>query len=763
MPVTLTYPGVYIEELPSGVRTITGVATSITAFVGYTAEGQVDKAVRIFNFGDYERAFGGLNRDSEIGYAVQQFFVNGGSDAYVVRVAQGAVAAQITLGSDTTVTPTPVLHVSALTPGLWGNNLRLDVDYATTNPDSTFNLTVTRYELQGTTLVPIAAEQHRNLGMNSNASNFAPRVVTAASQLIKVERPIGLTYPDKGYSLSGKLNPFPTLTTSNVALNLIVDGTDPITLVLTSQPNTPAALVTALTAAITAAGATSRLVAKRANALGDDATGDFVRLESKDATERSSVEVIPAPVNDASAKLLLGLGKGGREKAGAGSRRPVPTGTTSADLADVVNTNVSGDINVVVNDNSTGPPVAIFTAPTPITLTNVPVGKTLADVIQTWLRALGNAATNNATVTFIGTTLQVTPSAATPNASIIFSAAGATNTRLTADAGAFNNVQQYALGVGATFKAQIGAVGGANGSPPNATTLIGSFNAKTGLFALRDVDLFNLLVIPSTSTMDDTQAKSVMAAAVAFCIQERAFYIVDPNPTKTWDTVGAWVDSLGIKERNAATFFPQVQVADPLDDYRLANRPPSGTVAGVFARTDSTRGVWKAPAGIDATLAGVQGLAQTLTDQENGALNPLGINCLRSFPVYGRVVWGARTMRGADQIADEYKYIPVRRLALFIEESLYRGTQWVVFEPNDEPLWAQIRLNLGAFMHDLFVQGAFQGKAPRDAYFVKCDRETTTQNDINKGIVNIVVGFAPLKPAEFVIIKLQQMAGQIQV
>ena len=182
-----------------------------------------------------------------------------------------------------------------------------------------------------------------------------------------------------------------------------------------------------------------------------------------------------------------------------------------------------------------------------------------------------------------------------------------------------------------------------------------------------------------------------------------------------------------------------------------------------MARTDTTRGVWKAPAGLDASINGIQGINVPLNDAENGMLNPLGINCLRVFPVNGRVIWGARTLRGADQLADEWKYIPVRRTALFIEESLYRGTQWVVFEPNDEPLWAQIRLNIGAFMHNLFRQGAFQGTTPRDAYFVKCDKETTMQNDINLGIVNIVVGFAPLKPAEFVIIKLQQMAGQIEV
>ncbi|MCK6531315.1 phage tail sheath family protein, partial [Myxococcota bacterium] len=169
-----------------------------------------------------------------------------------------------------------------------------------------------------------------------------------------------------------------------------------------------------------------------------------------------------------------------------------------------------------------------------------------------------------------------------------------------------------------------------------------------------------------------------------------------------------------------------------------------------------------APAGIEAQLSGVAELGVPLTDAENGDLNPLGVNCLRAFPTIGRVVWGARTWAGADALASQWKYIPVRRLALYIEETLYRGTQWVVFEPNDTPLWAQIRLNIGAFMHGLFRQGAFQGRTPRDAYFVKCDRETTTQNDINLGIVNIVVGFAPLKPAEFVIIKIQQMTGEIE-
>jgi phage tail sheath protein FI len=216
-----------------------------------------------------------------------------------------------------------------------------------------------------------------------------------------------------------------------------------------------------------------------------------------------------------------------------------------------------------------------------------------------------------------------------------------------------------------------------------------------------------------------------------------------------------------LRSKNAAVYFPRTFVPDPVNNNRLKSVAASGTIAGLYARTDATRGVWKAPAGTDATLQNVQALAYNLTDLENGALNPLGVNCLRTFPVFGSVSWGARTLEGADVLASEWKYVPIRRLALFLEESLYRGTKWVVFEPNDEALYGQIRLNVGTFMNNLFRQGAFQGQTPQEAYFVKCDKETTTQADRNLGIVNIEVGFAPLKPAEFVILIIQQIAGTL--
>jgi uncharacterized protein len=305
--------------------------------------------------------------------------------------------------------------------------------------------------------------------------------------------------------------------------------------------------------------------------------------------------------------------------------------------------------------------------------------------------------------------------------------------------------------------------------PLSAADFNGNRDNKTGLFALEKADLFNLLCIPPDTRDGDTPV-AVYQAAMGYCKERRAMLIVDSQAAWSANPDTAAAEAIkglpglelnGLATRNAALFFPRIMESDPMRDGQIDTFVPCGAIAGIFARTDSTRGVWKAPAGLDAALNGISGLQVNLSDGENGNLNRLGINSLRSFPVAGQVVWGARTLRGADSMGDEYKYIPVRRLALFIEETLYRNTQWVVFEPNDEPLWAQIRLNLGAFMQNLFRQGAFQGKSPREAYFVKCDKETTIQNDIDLGIVNIVVGFAPLKPAEFVIIKIQQIAGQI--
>lgn len=291
--------------------------------------------------------------------------------------------------------------------------------------------------------------------------------------------------------------------------------------------------------------------------------------------------------------------------------------------------------------------------------------------------------------------------------------------------------------------------------------------SETGLYALRRAE-FNLLCIPPLSPNRATNLEPGMVDdATAFCEKRRAFFLIDPPWHRGADvaTAMAGIKSFAAMIRrtsHGALYFPTIVQPNPLNGGGLEEFAPCGAVAGVIARTDTQRGVWKAPAGLEATLGGMPRLSVALSDRENAELNPLGINCLRKFSGV-HLVWGARTIEGNDRFASEWKYVPVRRMALFIEESLYRGTQWVVFEPNDESLWAAVRLSVGAFLLNLFRQGAFQGRTPKEAYFVKCDTETTTPADINLGFVNILVGFAPLKPAEFVVIKIRQMAGQIVI
>lgn len=288
---------------------------------------------------------------------------------------------------------------------------------------------------------------------------------------------------------------------------------------------------------------------------------------------------------------------------------------------------------------------------------------------------------------------------------------------------------------------------------------------RSGINTLDTVDLFNLLCIPPFGP-NECVSNNTWKYAAYYCHSRRAMLIVDPPAEWTAnrvtavkmaeDNVSEIRKNIGDFSCNAVMYFPRIRMPNPLNVKRLADFAPCGAVAGIIARTDAQHGVWKAPAGIEASFSGVSQFTYTLTDDESDRLSQLGLNCLRSFPVTGNLVCGARTLGGADQ--RERKYLSVRRMALFLEESLYRGTQWVAFEPNDEPLWAEIRLNIEAFMQNLFRQGAFEGRSPREAYLVKCDRETTTQNDINLGIVNILVGFAPLKPAEFVVIQIQQLA-----
>jgi phage tail sheath protein FI len=301
----------------------------------------------------------------------------------------------------------------------------------------------------------------------------------------------------------------------------------------------------------------------------------------------------------------------------------------------------------------------------------------------------------------------------------------------------------------------------------SSTDLIGSQSTGTGLYQLASLSLFNILCIPPDTFTTDIDP-AIWNAAATYCQQRRAMLIVNPphvwtSALKAGNLAAISTSSFNIPAtaaQNAAVYLPNIVEPDPLHNEQLTAYAPCGAIAGLWARTDTERGVWKAPAGISAALQGVSSLEAAINDQQTNALNPLGINCLRAFSANGELLWGARTLAGSDTTGSEYKYIPIRRLALFIEESLYQGTQWVAFEPNAEPLWAQLRLSVGAFLQKLFLQGAFQGTTPAQAYFVKCDSENNTPAGIANGVVNITVGFAPLQPAEFIVIQIQQLAGQ---
>ena len=298
----------------------------------------------------------------------------------------------------------------------------------------------------------------------------------------------------------------------------------------------------------------------------------------------------------------------------------------------------------------------------------------------------------------------------------------------------------------------------------SARTIAGDPAARTGMYAFDELapDLFNILCLPAAANLNQDDFAAVFNLAEKYCDDKRAFLIMDtPSAIDTTADMISWIQTNdGLRHRNAAAYFPRLVIPDPLAGNQPRKVAASGTLAGVYARTDSERGVWTAPAGVEAYLLGANVAAQ-LNDSDNGALNALGINVLRNFPTIGNVSWGARTLAGSDQEGSEWKYIPVRRLALYLEESLYRGTQWAVFEPNDQLLWTRITQSVANFVNDLWRQGGLQGATPKDAYFVKCDGTTTSQDDIDRGIVNILVGFAPVRPAEFVLLEIQQTAAQV--
>jgi phage tail sheath protein FI len=669
------YPGVYTQELPSGVRTISGAPTSVTLFVGPTVTGIDGRPTRIQNFGDFERNFGGLSQKSNLSYSVLHFFGNGGGEAFVIRVpVDGAVSAAIGLQEDGSTKL--AMTLTALSSGLGGSEIYAEIDpfeigaspYGVGEKKNIYNLSLFD-RLTGRT------ERFGNLKMVAGDARTGQTVVNdlgTGSKLVKLDADFTVNRPEPTGSIYavGAL-PAAGNFAKDVILNVAVDVRD-------------------------AAGAASAALS-----LGATAVTVFTAGTAKPQTPLELVNRMAAAIN-------------------AELRKPP---------ASLVMEGVGIEIELFEAGK-------LFRLRTAAPATPLPT------------RRLSDA------------TVTIADPGAPPVGTDKFSAA------LFAVAEKIANPSRYRVGAPYTFtgnevKSSTGAADGTSGQP-NTTVF------KAAVMALETPDpFFNILCLPDLvrpsatdpNALQHASAMSIYGEAARICAKKFAFLLIDPFPgVNDVGAAEAWKSaSFTFQSSHAAAYFPNIRVDDPLAPGSIRSHPPSGAMAGVYARTDGNVGVWQAPAGTEASLNGVYGPSVVLSDDQHGILNPLGLNVIRQFPIFGTVSFGARTVDGSNALASEWKYVPVRRTALYILRSLSEGLRWAVHKPNGDALWADLRMNVTSFMQGMFRQGAFKGTSPRDAFFVLCDASTTTQADIDLGVVNIVIGFAPLKPAEFVVISLKQI------
>lgn len=721
------YPGVYIQEVPSGVRTITGASTAILAIAGHFPRGPVDRPLRVTSWSDVERHFGGIDRRYEAAYALQEFFLQGGTQAWVTRIAFREPGIVLT-------TTETAMTVRARATGTGGNTIEVRISH--TNGGN-FNLLV-RDGNSG----PFT--EYSDLSTDPLSSRFAGLIVNAAeaaggSPLIQLD----------GISQL----PAATGNTSTVLQNgaVGVAASAPLTSVplpaLTLQALPGASNSTTVQVSAGTNANTFRLIFANPardldNLVLNPTSADYV-VTRVNGTGVTAVVEGQHPLRVPAIAAATAFSGGGTAVPSASAALPRAVGNGNAMTV------------TAVNPGSWGNAIRIGIMPTlsggfDMSVSEYRGTERVRGELFRNLNVIPNDPNNvMAVVARQSELVRVTAAVMLPRAS----------SNATVD---IENVPLSAL-----YALTGGADGTLPGDPAWAARASGAFLGseanRTGLFTFNhlDPDYFSLMAIPEAPYMADG-GNAVYAAAGAYCRDQLAFLLVDhPVGADSVTGITGWpiAQTLGQDlARSAALCFPKVVKSDPLGGERTLSS--SGSIAGLMARTDAQRGVWKAPAGLDASLSGVRP-SVPMTDRQQAQLNKRGLNVIRVKPFAGSVNWGARTLAGADALASEWKYVPVRRTALMIERTLKDSLPWVVFEPNDESLWAQIRLNIGAFMQSLFVQGAFQGSSPREAYLVKCDRETTSQQDVNSGIVNILVGFAPLKPAEFVVVRLTQLAGRL--
>ncbi len=812
--VTLTHPGVYIVEEPSGVRPIAGASTSVGMFVGRSQKGPINQPVRLTNFTEFTRNFGDSNAVSDMARYVRMFFVNGGSDTYVMRIANGATSASVSLRAED---GTAVLTLSAKAAGASGEQIKAVVSYPAEEPEGRFNLELYRWAPNAAGIVAASeVESFQNLTMDANDPLYAPDYITQESALASaVDLGDPIADAQNGLSLGGRYmfrNSRPSAQASLAAifdptagapggthLRLSVDGLPYVTLDLSDRAAAIALVgagsanqlyadevLSVISARVTQAytdsgtpGIAVNVTLENAGSVGGDATG-MLQITSTTGGDIKVRHAISG--KDLSVALMMGPGQGGVEIGAHAHRRPAPNGiqiavSSFAALNALAFTAKSQIVRLDLDGFDAGGAAATRQVDLALAAGVVGADPIILDTYAPASSQNGNSdgvrqrllqmrdainADNSANPTLnpwrasvMGLRLSITSSRA--DELTLPSVRTAPADLPTINAGlARTDVSRFQLGAGGIAGSQIPAAGPAS---DGATPLPADYDAAYSIID-REVKIFNLMVLPP----DRETAQDMLplyGAASAFCRARRAFLFTDPPANLTPQEMSTEVNTVrtGMARDYAGLFYPRILINEGGREVAIG---AAGAMAGLAARTDATRGVFKAFAGQDLPLYGVTGVQRELSNGEVGMLNPRGVNCITRAPA-GVRPWGARSLDGDDDFASEYKYIPVRRTAMYIEQSLYDGLQWVIFEPNGDILWSQIRQNVGSFMGRLFRQGYFKGEKKNDAYFVKCDSETTTQADIDVGVVNLWVGFSALKPAEFVVIHLQQMAGQQDV
>jgi phage tail sheath protein FI len=710
-------PGVYVEEVSFRAPSIEGVGTSTAAFAGMTLTGPINHTPELLtSFGDFQNIYGGydnlvLNKTPLTNYlalSVKAFFDNGGSELYVSRVFVPASA------TDTGIASAPVgtgVAISARFPGAFGNQ------------------TVT------VALKPVRTQAVSALPAGSLLAVVPPGAASITTVAVAVA--VGDTQVTVTPALTGAPPPFVAIDSEVLAVTAIDATNTKLTVTRGAESSTAAAHVVgaqvyapvaSLGAAAAAGDTTLTLSAPLAGVLPAGSTPQFLQLDE---------EMVGVTAVDATGTKLT-VTRGAKSTAAATHAANAPL---FAPVAPAFYTN--GNSGAFTNNGGAlpnPPPAGLYALTMSVTASGASGSPQVYD-------GLGF---DPAHPNYLGTALAATPprhidalehqvafalaSDLTPIGlyNAIFGASGSPLTR---------TARSFTL------------TGGDDGLPPQSTDFA---NALQYLTALDDVAI---VAAPGSGILADSQ--NIINALITHVSQQRAYRIAiletPPNQLASDnENVRAQIDS-----SYAALYVPWVITPNPLA--RAGSSipaeiaiPPSGFIAGIYARNDEQNGVAKAPG--NEVLLGASRFERSITFNEQALLNPLGINCLRYFPNRGYRLWGARTATSNS----EFMYVNVRRYLIYLEHSVDNSTQWAVFENNGPALWARVKESVDSFLYNEWKEGSLLGDSAAQAYFVRCDRTTMTQNDLDNGRMICLIGVALLKPAEFVIFRIGQKTSDAQ-